>query len=464
MAAMPHHKALLLAARELLIDLERTDFDDIVPTGASGISASVPAFASTATAPGVRSVGKSADPKHKEVLLQQVDLLREQLIAEQQAREQLSCENAQLANDLRSLASQLKQERAASNAVLTRQMAAGGDGEGSGGAEEQPGRGMDGSGGQSGGLTLASAASQILLLRREVKFLQKQWNSARVDQGSAMTREQMQELRDEAAEARRVAAAAEVAISSSAAKNRLLVRELRAARAQVKAQQARMLRRSGAQHEVVALKEQLGKAHDAYVAQQQQLKQLQLRERLRGRAADEQEDDALGGSSGDDQLSQLEAEAAHSGLGLLLLSNEMTLLERAWMAEKGAAAELVAIKANMSFQVAQVEDENTSLRAEVAKLTSRVAELQEEREMLQGSLNAMNNDLSQAPIEQQHTAALAAADAASAVAMPPPSAAKPPPKTAHAAANAANAAANKMAASVSKFKFGKKKAAAELAS
>ena len=41
------------------------------------------------------------------------------------------------------------------------------------------------------GLTLASAASQILLLRREVKFLQKQWNTARRDQESVSAREQV---------------------------------------------------------------------------------------------------------------------------------------------------------------------------------------------------------------------------------------------------------------------------------
>ena len=41
----------------------------------------------------------------------------------------------------------------------------------------------------------------------------------------------------------------------------------------------------------------------------------------------------------------------------MLLANELTLLERAWMAERDAAAELVAIKANMSFRVAQVEDD-----------------------------------------------------------------------------------------------------------
>ena len=42
-------------------------------------------------------------------------------------------------------------------------------------------------------------------------------------------------------------------------------------------------------------------------------------------------------------------------------------------AEKGAAAELVAIKANMSFRVAQVEDDNSGLQAEVQKLRDKVA-------------------------------------------------------------------------------------------
>ena len=130
-----------------------------------------------------------------------------------------------------------------------------------------------------------------------------------------------------------------------------------------------MLKRSAAQQEVVALKESLAKAQDAFTVQQQQLKQLQLRERLRAvRHGDEDEDEDGGADA-----AAVESEAAHTGLGLLLLSNELTLLERAWMSEKGAAAELVAIKANMSFRVAQVEDDNHGLQAEVARLKGRIA-------------------------------------------------------------------------------------------
>ena len=248
-----------MAARELLIDLERTDVDALPPPpppDSSGGKAKAP---SPLPPPGSKSSASSNgfDARHREVLLKQVDELRELLLAEQQAREGLRHENEQLANDVRSLASQLKSERAASNAVLTGQV---------GPSRhhllhhhDQPG-GTTADGAPTGELTLASAASQILLLRREVKFLQKQWNQARVDQSSATTREQMQQLRDEADEARKAAAAAEEVTESHAAKSRIALRELRAARAQVRAQQQRMVRRSNAQREVASLKEQLTKA------------------------------------------------------------------------------------------------------------------------------------------------------------------------------------------------------------
>ena len=137
-----------------------------------------------------------------------------------------------------------------------------------------------------------------------------------------------------------------------------------------------MLRRSAAQHEVTQLKEQLAKLQDANTVQQQALKQLQvrrrhhppppsptqlhyiskmsratcailqLRERLRRPDFDD-DDDADCMNSQMSLASAEHDEVAHTGVGLILLSAELTLLERAWMAEKGAAAELVAIKANM---------------------------------------------------------------------------------------------------------------------
>ena len=186
-----------------------------------------------------------------------------------------------------------------------------------------------------------------------------------------------------------------------------------------------MLKRSAAQKEVAALKESLAKAQDALTVQQQQLKQLQLRERLRlARHEDEDEDEDGGGGI---DVAAVESEQAHLGLGLLLLSNELTLLERAWMSEKGAAAELVAIKANMSFRVAQVEDDNQGLQAEVTRLKARIAALQEEKEVMQGSLNVLNNDLSQQSVEQQQSIADSATAAAAAIAQPPPP--PPPPRT-----------------------------------
>ena len=115
-------------------------------------------------------------------------------------------------------------------------------------------------------------------------------------------------------------------------------------------------------------------------------------------------------------------------LGLLLLAHELTALERAWMAEKGAAAELIAIKANMSFRIVGVEDENNDLRREVEKLRARINALQEEKAMMQTNLNAMNLDLLAQPEEAQQAAAHAASEASIEAARPPPPPPPPPPE------------------------------------
>ena len=49
------------------------------------------------------------------------------------------------------------------------------------------------------------------------------------------------------------------------------------------------------------------------------------------------------------------------------------------MAEKGAAAELIAIKANMAWEIASVNDQNHQLTSEVTRLKERVSELHEEK-------------------------------------------------------------------------------------
>jgi uncharacterized coiled-coil DUF342 family protein len=475
----PEYRSLLLAARNLLIDVERADTG--VQSPEAGQALSCRSDASAAQKSKEADGGTERDRKHKSLLLLQIDELRATLAAEQLAAAHLRDDNAQLAHDLRSLASQLKQERAASKAVLTAQHSVAGQ---AGGAD---------GGGGSGELTLASAASQILLLRREVKFLQKQWNSARVDQSSATTREQMQQLREEADEARRKAAAAEEAAASHAARSRILVRELRAARAQMKAQQQRMQQRSSAQRDVATLKEQLITAQDQFVAQQQRLKALELRERLRGGPRDpvEREDDddedgddddeegdsgtggAGSGSSrrgGNDatrgryDMAAVEAEAAHSSLGLLLLARELQNVERAWMAEKGGAAELIAIKANMSFQIVQVEDDNNELRAEVAKLREKVGAMQEERAVMLTNLNALNMDLANAPEEKQAAAAEAVAAMAIQSAAPPPPPPPPPPEKKPAQqkmGEAAKGMGDKLSKNFKSFARGKQKKSGE---
>ena len=430
------HRALLLAARNLLIDLERTDV--IAPGTASSGTDRMCMQPPPQLPPSSAAHQHDATDKHKQILLQQIDELHATLVAEQSTCEHLQQENAQLAHDVRSLASQLKQERAASNAVLT----------GQGGGAMPTGDG-------GGELTLASAASQILLLRREVKFLQKQWNSARVDQDSATAREQMQQLRDEADEARGKAAKSNEEAASFAAKSRMLLRELHAARAQLKAQHQRMAQRSSAQKEVASLRDQLTKVQDANTAQQQVIKQLQLRERLRKQRADDDDEDADEFGNGADSergldAAAVEAEAAHASLGLLIMAHELQALERAWMAEKGGAAELIAIKANMSFQIVQVEDENNSLKAEVAKLRETVTNLQEERKVMLTNLNALNMDLANAPEEKQAVAAQAVADLSVEAAAPPP-----PPVPEKKPSGMAEAA-SKMSKGFKGFSMGKK--------
>ena len=138
------------------------------------------------------------------MLLSQLDRLRGALDEERAAADALRGENERLSTDLRALAQQLKQERAASNAVLAVRVGHDGGGEAAaagGGAEKKAPPPPDAAGGVNG-LTLASAASQILMLRREVKWLQKQLTAAKRDTKSSESREQMEGLHEAAREAR----------------------------------------------------------------------------------------------------------------------------------------------------------------------------------------------------------------------------------------------------------------------
>ena len=146
---------LLMSARELLIDIERTEIEhvlsitqDVGPTDSSRLTSSPLGTKASLIAPSSKSAHNDA---HKQLLLQQVDQYREALVTEQQMCEQLREENARLAADLRSLAAQFKQERAASNAFLASQA--------TGVAEEASSLSIRDGDANTSGLTLASAAA-----------------------------------------------------------------------------------------------------------------------------------------------------------------------------------------------------------------------------------------------------------------------------------------------------------------
>ncbi|KAL1498884.1 hypothetical protein AB1Y20_013408 [Prymnesium parvum] len=396
--------AVINAARDLLTDLEQTDIETLAP-----LTPATPPY-------GPRE--PSDGSVHDAELAGQLTRLAENLRIERETCEELRAENARLTHDIRSIATQMKQERAASNAVLAVQVGGGAAG-GLACVDEAHKYGTEEGGVDTNGLTLASAASQILLLRREVKFLQKQWNSARRDGDSVSHREHLQQLQEAVEESRKAAAEAKAQASGAAARNRLLLRELQMARGQLKAQQARMTKRSHAQAELVSMQAQLQRARDVQMQQQHQIKQLQLRERLRSMERGGKTDAAIVAAA-DEELHR----GAAAEIGLLLMCKELSTVERYWQQDKAAAAELIAIKSDMTIRVAQAEDEKLGLQVEVSRMRQRIAQLQEEKEVMASSLNSLNNDLAGQSEEVQHAAAQHAAAAGSA---PPPPPLPPPP-------------------------------------
>ena len=279
-AAFRKMEQVLSSARELLIDLERHQLDaesSSLPLSPA-IAALSPAAqrrlssdadgASLLTPPRSPTTRLRQATEHKEVLLSQLDRLRGALDEERAAADALRGENERLSTDLRALAQQLKQERAASNAVLAVRVGHDGGGEAAaagGGAEKKAPPPPDAAGGVNG-LTLASAASQILMLRREVKWLQKQLTAAKRDTKSSESREQMEGLHEAAREARAAADAAQERASTSEAQKRLLMRDLGRAKAQLAAQAARTQKRSAAQVEALSLRQQLQRAQQQLLA------------------------------------------------------------------------------------------------------------------------------------------------------------------------------------------------------
>ena len=407
-AAFRKMEQVLSSARELLIDLERHQLDaesgSLPPSPA--IAALSPAAqrrlssdaddASLLTPPRSPTTRLRQATEHKEVLLSQLDRLRGALDEERAAADALRGENERLSTDLRALAQQLKQERAASNAVLAVRVGHDGGGEAAaagGGAEKKAPPPPDAAGGVNG-LTLASAASQILMLRREVKWLQKQLTAAKRDTKSSESREQMEGLHEAAREARAAADAAQERATTSEAQKRLLMRDLGRAKAQLAAQAARTQKRSAAQVEALSLRQQLQRAQQ----------QLLAFENGAGGGGGGGAAGPSGGGGGDPR----DAALTTARVGLLLLRAELGTAETvaAEQARRRAhesdglnevrplapsnrlatprtahhtryALQVLAAKSALSVRLAEAEEDRSRLTRELTNLRERVALMQE---------------------------------------------------------------------------------------
>ena len=223
---------MLEAARELLIDIERHE----LTLDSQQASGPLPSLDSPSAAAAAASSSHSSGVRmseHTEELLGELDRLKETVAQAQTSNHKLRSEKSKLSGDMRTLAQQLQQERAASAAVLAVRMGTEPPADGSGAARAEAANGEHGTEDRgTGGLTLASAASQILMLRREVKWLQKQWQSARRDQDGSANRDQLESLQQALEAARSQASAADAAAAAAAAQKRLLMRQLGSSRAQ----------------------------------------------------------------------------------------------------------------------------------------------------------------------------------------------------------------------------------------
>ena len=138
---------MLDAARELLIDLERHELtlDDQQAAGPLPSSYRPSAAAAVASSSHSSSDEQRAS-EHRELLLGQLDRLKESVAQEQTSNRMLRSEKSKLSGDMRTLAQQLKQERAASNAVLAVRMGTEAPTDGSGAAKAEPAHGEHGAG------------------------------------------------------------------------------------------------------------------------------------------------------------------------------------------------------------------------------------------------------------------------------------------------------------------------------
>ena len=306
---------------------------------------------------------------------------------------------------MRTLAQQLKQERAASNAVLAVRV-----GSSEAAADRSESKQGDGAGEVgANGLTLASAASQILMLRREVKWLQKQWQTAKRDQDGTANREQLDSLQQALEEEKARASAAAEEAAAAAVQRRLLLRQLAQQRAQWQAQQARMARRSAAQAEAAALRVQLEQTHEALLTEQQQRRALQQRAG-RGRAGG----GGGGGDFGADDDGRTASGSGASGVSAhddeaifaqRLLTRELISLERAAEQSASSYAALVSAKSEMALRLAQADEDRAGLTLELSNLKERFAALSEERDGMAARSGSLGGVAPPGPPPPSHSAA-----------------------------------------------------------
>ncbi len=363
----------------------------------------------------------------------ELDELLLSLATEKASSAMLREENDSLRHEVRKLSAELERSRSGVNAALMNGIVGHNrrpsDGAASGYHSRQPSEGpppprrstaasssravdSDASGTSAvdaSGLTLAGAASQILMLRREVKYLQKQWNAARRDQDGSARRDEMIVLREQSAEqARRADEAVQRALVAEA-QQRLLVRELGAMRAKHAAQAARIAKRSHAQSEVSSLRAQLHRASTDLMESQRELKARALREDMREQQRLEREVERRGGGhhrrnaslgGGGDAPSAALALAdmqRAEAVRLLLLGGEVGALEttldsvraerddferRCTRREAADGSELESLPPEWQDRIAMAENDRVRMVSELAELKMTAETLKQEKEAL----------------------------------------------------------------------------------
>jgi len=231
------------------------------------------------------------------------------------------------------------------------------------------------------------------MLRREVKYLHKQWHAARRDPSSRAVADEIDSLRAQIAACETREVEARRTEERSGARFRVVVRELGSARAQLSAQQARIARRSRAQTEVAELKAQLSRSAEELVRAKQRIRALELRGDLRGDCAEVAPGSAAGGGRGrgGDGGGAERGRRASDALALLLLTAELQAAESD-AAEIGESQRELSARLSASEggaqRLAQAEQDVATMAAELADARHALASAQEECRRLTAKMAA----------------------------------------------------------------------------